>query len=77
MIFHMRVDNKSGKSVIILLLDLIPHNSEAIESGKNWIGKIDVIIEVQSDVVSSLERICRGNNTASSLERSDDTCLGD
>lgn len=68
MVFDMRVDDESGKSVIEFFVCFISNYTENIKTRKNWVSQIDIVSEVDRWVVDSTKRICSCDNTASSLE---------
>lgn len=75
MILHMRVDNESSKGIILLFVDFILNNSKNVKSGKNRVCKVYIIIEVESSIVGSFNRVSCSYHTAPSLERGDNTSL--
>ena len=73
----MWVDDEGGKGIIVVFINLIFHDSEKVKPGKDWCSEVDVVVEVQGGIVCSLQRICCGDDAASSLQTGVDSCLGD
>ena len=67
MVLHVWIDDESSQSIIIILINLVLHDGQEIKSGENWSSKVNIVIEVQSGVVISLQRVSCCNDTASCL----------
>lgn len=77
MVFHVEVDDEGAQIAVDLFIDLVSDYVEDVETGKNGVGEVDVVVEGDLGVVATLERICRCDDRASSPESSHNACLGD
>ena len=73
----MRVDDECCQCIILLLVHLVLDNCQDIETRKNGLCKIHIIGEVECVVVVALNGIGCGDNTATGLQRRDNTGLRD
>ena len=74
-VLHVRVDHESCKGIVIVLVNFIFHHGQEVESGQDGSCQINVVIEVQSHVVGSLQGVCSSNDTAPCLKTGVDSSL--
>ena len=57
MTLHVRVDDESGKLIIDLLINLVANDSEQVETRKNRVRQINVVIKVELGSVNAANRV--------------------
>lgn len=62
MIFYVEVDDKGTEIGVDFFVDLVPDYVEDVETGKNGVGEVDVVVEGDLGVVAALERVCCGDD---------------
>lgn len=77
MVFHVEVDDEGTEVGVDLLVDLISDYVEDVETGKNGVREVDIVVEGDLGVIAALERICCCDDRASSTESGHYACLGD
>jgi len=66
-VFHVRVQDESSQRIIHLRVSLILNDSKDVETRKDGIGELHIVIEVAIDSVDSTNGIGSSNNCASGL----------
>ena len=76
MVFHVEVDDEGAEVAVDFLVGLVADDIEDVETGKNGVGEVDVVVEGDLGVVAALERIGCGDDRAPRAESGHDACLG-
>ena len=76
MTLHVRVDYESSQLVIDLFFDFVADDSEKIETRQDRIRQINIVVEVELGLVDAANRVSSGDDRAASLQRSNDSRLG-
>lgn len=58
MALHVEVDDEGAEIAVDLLVDLVTDYVEDVETRKNGVREVDVVVEGDLGVVAALERIC-------------------
>ena len=74
-VLHVGVDHESCKCVIVVFVDLVLHNCQKVESGKDGSCQVYVVVEVEGHIVGTFQRICCCDNTASCLKTCNNSCF--
>lgn len=72
---HVRINNEGSKLIINFRVNFVTNDCQQVKTRQDWIGKVDIVIKVVLWLVNTTNRICRRNDGAARLKRSDNTCL--
>ena len=56
-VFHVGVDNKSGKGIVMFFINVILNDSKDVKSRKNGVSEVNIVVEAQSLVVVTLNGV--------------------
>ena len=65
------------KMLICHWINGVAHHTEDVEPGEDWLGQVDVLGESHARVVTTTDRVCRGDDGAACLQGGHDPRLGD
>ena len=77
MTLHVRVNDEGGQLVVLVLVHFVTDDGEQVESRQDRVSQVHIIIEVELRLVNTADRVSGCNNRAASLERRNNTSLGD
>ena len=74
---EMTPDDEPGEQLVLHWIDRILDHAQDVESGQDGFGEVDVLLERDRRVVPAPDRIRRGYDGTTGLQRRDDPSLAD
>ena len=73
----MTSNDKLREKLICDRVNGVFHDTKYVKSGQNGFSKLDVLLEWNSRIVATADRVGGSHNCAACLQRRDDSCFGD